>query len=96
MISPIFKLVTKNKDPSKYKNLDALCLTKYVCCYIAQSRMKPLKDFVAGTLAPVEHLFNCHTWCDTSWCWAKKLDEITLSYYTKLMRESVGIKLSRD
>ena len=23
----------------------------------------------------MEHLFNCHEWCDSFWCWAKELSE---------------------
>ena len=91
MIAPIFKLVSNTKDPSKCKNLDALRLKKYIGCYIAQSRLKPLNEFVVGALAPVEHLFNSHTWCDASWCWAKNLDETTHTYYTNLMQQSVSI-----
>jgi hypothetical protein len=90
MISPIFKLVTKTKDPSKCKNLDALRLKKYTGCYFSQSRNKPLKEFISSALAPVEHLFNSHTWCDPSWCWAKSLDDVTYKYYTDLMKDSVS------
>ena len=25
--------------------------------------------------APVEHLFGCHEWCGSSWCYAKEIDK---------------------
>ena len=90
IIALIFKLITKTKDPSKCKNLDALRLNKYTGCYFSQSRNKPLNDFIAGALAPVEHLFNSHIWCVSDWCWAKNLDNITCDYCTYLMKDSVG------
>ena len=37
--------------------------------------MKPLLTFVNNAKAPIEHLFNDHTWCDSLWYWSKKIED---------------------
>ena len=67
MSKPFFKMVTTTKDPSKCKIIDALRIKKYLGCYIYKNRTLPLNEFVKKGRAPVEHLFNCHEWCDSEW-----------------------------
>ena len=75
MSKPFFKMVCKTKDPSKCKTIDALRIKKYLGCYIYKNRHLSLDVFVKNSRAPVEHLFNCHEWCDSEWCRAKALTE---------------------
>ena len=75
MCKPFFKMVTKTKDPRKCKNIDALRVKKYLGCFIYLNRHLPLDEFVLKSRAPIEHLFNCHEWCDSEWCWAKSITE---------------------
>ena len=75
MAKPAYSKVTDTKDPKKCKKHDANRLKKYIGCYIAKSKNLPLEEFCLKARAPVEHLFNCHEWCDSSWCWAKELSD---------------------
>ena len=68
-------MVTTTKDPNLYKMIDALRIKKYLGCFIYKNRNLPLADFVKKAHAPIEHLFNCHEWCDSEWCFAKSLTE---------------------
>ena len=77
MSAPIFKMVTKTKDPNKCKQVDALRIKKYTGCCIYKNRNLPISEFVANAKAPIEHLFNDHQWCHANWCWAKGLDNKT-------------------
>ena len=84
MSKPFFKMVTTTKDPSKCKMIDALRIKKYLGCFIYKNRTLPLEQFVKKANAPVEHLFNCHEWCDSEWCYAKALTEQTMERVTKV------------
>ena len=75
MCKPIFAMVTGTKDPDKCKIVDATRIKRYVSYYIRQNRDKSPLDFVKNAKAPIEHLFNDHTWCDSSWCWSKDMEE---------------------
>jgi len=68
-------MVSKTKDPSKCKTIDALRIKKYLGCYIYKSRNLPLDVFVKNSRAPIEQLFNCYEWCDSERCWAKAMTE---------------------
>ena len=75
MCKPIFAMVSDTKDPDKCKTVDATRIKRYTSYYIRQNRTKPLSKFVKNARAPIEHLFNDHQWCNSSWCWAKELEE---------------------
>ena len=75
MAAPIFKLVKDTKNPHECKKIDAMRVKKYIGCYIYKNRNLPLDEFVRRARAPIEHLFDCHKWCDKEWCWAKELDD---------------------
>ena len=68
-------MVTKTKDPNKCKMIDALRIKKYLGCFIYKNRTLDLCEFVKKSRAPIEHLFNCHEWCDSEWCYAKCINE---------------------
>lgn len=69
MCKSIFATVSDTKDPNKCKIVDATRIKRYTSYYIRQNRPGPLLDFIANAKAPIEHLFNDHTWCSSSWCW---------------------------
>ena len=75
MAKPFFKMVTKTKDPTKCKMIDALRIKKYLGCFIYKNKNLPLSEFVQKSRAPIQHLFNCHEWCDSEWCYAKCLSD---------------------
>ena len=79
-------MVTQSKDPTKEKNIDAMRMKKYIACFVYKNRLLPIYEFVRKSRAPVEHLFNCHEWCDSDWCWAKNLTEKTNNALTNQMR----------
>ena len=68
MSKPIFKMVTKTKDPTKCKQIDALRVKKYTGCMIYKNKDLPINEFVINAKAPIEHLFNNHQWCHEDWC----------------------------
>ena len=51
--------------------------------------MLHIEEFSLKAKAPIEHLFNCHTWCDAEWCWAKELDDATHKIMTNVMQNNV-------
>ena len=59
-------MVTKNKDGTQVKTIDALRLKKYYSCYINQFRVGPFEKFVANAAAPIEHMFGNHSFCHKS------------------------------
>ena len=69
MSAPIFKMVTKTKDPYKCKQIDALRIKKCTGCCIYKNRGLPMQEFIANAKAPVEHLSNDHQWCHEDWYW---------------------------
>ena len=92
MSKPIFNMVTSPpvKDPGRAKNIDACRVKKYSGCCIAKNKMISLDEFCSKAKAPIEHLFNCHTWCDAEWCWAKELDEATHKMMMTVMVNKVS------
>ena len=74
MATPIFKLVKDTKNPHECKKIDAMQVKTYIGCYIYQNRHLPSDEFVRRARDPIEHLSDCHEWCDAEWCWAKELD----------------------
>ena len=68
----VFDLVAKNKGINK---LDALCLKKYYQYFIKQNRSKGLSYLMEYKWCPLEHLFDNHEFCESTWCERKrKLD----------------------
>jgi len=72
MLKPIFAMISNTKDPDKYKTVNATRINRYTAYYIRQNRGRPLLEFVANAQAPIEHLFNNHTWCNSAWCWESR------------------------
>ena len=89
MVRKIFGKAVKSKDPQKIKTIDALRLKKYTSLYIHQNRTGDFKEFVSNAMAPVEHLFNEHSFCNPEWCYSKaieqKVDEVIVFKKTKMV-----------
>jgi hypothetical protein len=66
MAKPIFALVKKTRKQDEVKKVDALRLKKYISCYINQYWNGDFDYFVSNAMAPVEHLFDNHAFCDNS------------------------------
>ena len=97
MVKPVFALVKKTRKQDEVKKVDALRLKKYISCYINQYRNGDFNYFVKNAMAPVEHLFDNHEFCDKSWCWAKELayktEEIIRKTRDKQVRNRKNTKL---
>ena len=89
MVKKVFALVKNRKGNNHIKKIDALRLKKYFSCYIAQSREKSIDEFIKNIKAPVEHLFDCHEFCDASWCWTKSIDKKMFHYMKQKRNEMV-------
>ena len=74
---------TKSKDPTKLKMIDAMRMKKYIGCYITQNRQ-------GNAIAPVEHLFDEHSFYDSSWCYSIEIEESV----HKIITESVETRVS--
>ena len=48
-----------------------------------------MDEFVRRARAPIEHLFDCHEWCDKEWCWAKELDDAQHKVVISNMQKNV-------
>ena len=83
MCKGIFALVSDTKDPDRCKMIDAIRIKSYTSYYIAQNREGDLDHFVNNANAPIAHLFNNHTWCDSNWCWAKDMSDKIFQLMTK-------------
>ena len=81
-------MVTNTKDPNKCKMIGSLRVKKYLGCFIYKNRNLPLMEFVEKLHAPIDHIFNCHEWCDSEWCFDKcltdKLHERTMDTAVKV------------
>ena len=82
MSKPLFAMTTKTKDPTKLKMIDAMRMEKYIGYYITQN--------MSNAIAPVEHLFDEHSFCDSSWCYSKEIEESV----HKIITESVETRVS--
>ena len=74
-IKAIYKLVKQTKKVDEVKKIDAMRLKKYISCYLNQYREGDFEYFFKNALAPLEHLFDSHIFCDKRWCWHKELEE---------------------
>ena len=58
-------------------------------------RHKDFETFYNNRNAPLEHLFNSHTYCDPSWCWAKELDDELFKHINEQEKKTMSkIKLT--
>ena len=55
--------------------LDCLRLKKYYAYYMKCNREKSVEDIMENIMAPLDHLFDDHKHCDSSWCHKKAKEE---------------------
>ena len=75
MVKDIFVMALSSDAKCECKKIDALRLKKYIGCMIAKSKMLPFPQFKKLSKAPIEHLFGCHEWCSSDWCFAAEINE---------------------
>ena len=90
MCKPVFAMISKTKYPDKCKTVNTTRIKRYTSYYIHQNCTKPLLDFVANAKAPIEHLLNDHSWCDSSWCWSKKIEDNKQNIVSALLDSDVS------
>ena len=61
-------MISNKKDPSKYKKVMPYLLKNIWGALFIKIDIYLLKKFVKKSRAPIEHLFNCHEWCNSEWC----------------------------
>ena len=68
----IFLLSTLPMDSSTCTKVDVIRFKKYFGYMIKENRSKKISEIVFASKAVVEHLFNCHDYCNSNWCRPKK------------------------
>ena len=61
------------KTDTRATKIDALRMKKYYSYFIKQNCKKPIEWLLEHAMAPLEHLFDDHHLCDSTWCHKKKL-----------------------
>ena len=74
---PIFLLSTLPMGSSTCTKVDTIRFKKYFGYMIKENRSKQISEIVFASKAVVEHLFNCHDFCNSNWCQPKKQFEGT-------------------
>ena len=69
------KFFQYNKSEKNMSKLDCLQLKKYYSYYIKSNRTKSLEDILQNIMAPIDHLFDDHKYCDSTWCHKKAQEE---------------------
>ena len=67
-----FELTKGKKSASRAHKLDAFRMKKYYSYYIKQNRAKGIVWLAEHAMAPLDHLFDDHNLCNSSWCHSKK------------------------
>ena len=69
--SKFYELARKKVSESRVDNKIARRMKKYWGYMIAQCKRKSIQEFINGAKAPLEHLFDNHSFCG-DWCLSKK------------------------
>ena len=69
------KFFNYNKVNKNMSKLDCLRLKKYYSYYIKCNRNKNIEDLMKNIMAPLDHLFDDHKHCDSTWCHKKAEEE---------------------
>ena len=80
---------------SQIKMIEALRIKKYIGYYIFQNRNKDFDTFVQNAVAPIEHMFNGHSFCDPSWCSSKEIEEKVHNMLSSKICSEVSSKFIR-
>ena len=55
--------------------LDCLRLKKYYSYYIKNNRQKSVEDIMDHIMAPLDHIFDDHKYCNSRWCHKERREE---------------------
>ena len=69
------KFFQYNKTEKNMSKLDCLRLKKYYSYYIKSNRTKSVEEILQNIMAPIDHLFDDHKYCDSTWCHKKAQEE---------------------
>ena len=67
-----FEMTKGPKSSTRATKLDALRMKKYYSYFIKQNCKKDINWLLEHAMAPLNHLFDDHPLCDSSWCHKKK------------------------
>ena len=67
-----FELTKGRKSAKRAHKLDAFRMKKYYSYYIKQNRSKGIEWLAKHAMAPLNHLFDDHSLCTSSWCHKKR------------------------
>ena len=70
-----FELCKGKKSDIRANKLDAFRMKKYYSYYIKQNRGKGISYLMKHAMAPLDHMFDDHSLCDSSWCHKKRREE---------------------
>ena len=70
-----FEMTKGPISATRATKLDALRMKKYYSYFIKQNCKKPIEWLLEHAIAPLDHLFDDHHHCDSSWCHKKKATE---------------------
>ena len=70
-----FEMTKGAKSDTRATKIDALRMKKYYSYFIKQNSSKKIEWLLQHALAPLDHLFDDHRLCDSSWCHKKRLLE---------------------
>ena len=65
---PIFNLANASKKISSCTKIDAIRFKKYVGYMLKRNRNRSISEISKASKAVIEHLFNCHDFCNIDWC----------------------------
>ena len=69
---------------------------KYVGCYIAQNRNGWFKKIPRNDRSPVEHLFDNHTFCGSTWCRRKEIEDTVEDIMKQKLDQKVRFHISQN
>ena len=78
-----FQLAQKPLYQSPVTKDLALKMKQYFGYMLKQQRYNTLDEIRHASKAPLQHLFNDHNYCETSWCLAKRAKEQGLNYINR-------------
>ena len=70
-----FDLTKGPKSETRANKLDAFRMKKYYSYFIKQNRSKGLAWLVKHAMSPLDHMFDNHSLCHSSWCHKKRILE---------------------
>ena len=64
----IFNLANTFKKVSSCTKINNVHFKKYVGCMLKTNRNRSISEISNASKEVIEHLFNCHDYCNITWC----------------------------